>query len=133
MLLQRLAGIVGQAAAARQIGAARKAAAFAGDQQAARAGTADLRRPPSRSSSTIAALSAFSRSGRASVIVATAAGLCSSRIWSVAQCRLTAAAVEIGRRSLPPRAEVTRQIDVADIVGHQQGAVAGDRDPDRAA
>ena len=82
MLLQRHAGIVRQAAAAGEVGAARKAAALAGDQQAARARLAQALHRLRAARRPCAALSAFSESGRFSVIVATAAGLCSSRICS---------------------------------------------------
>ena len=82
MRLQRGADIVGQAAARGEVGAARKAAALrrpaAGSARPSRAGDSTA----ARSSSSIAALSALSESGRLSVTVATAAGLSSSRICS---------------------------------------------------
>ena len=72
MILERLADIVGKAAAGREIGTARKAPALAGEQEAAC--TLPRRRCHG------GALSALSDCGRASAIVVTAAGLCSTRI-----------------------------------------------------
>src|SRR3954471_15362583 len=80
-----------------------------------------------RSSSTIAPLSAFNESGRFRVTVATAAGLRSRRICSKSMRVGNAPPTEsLARRGHPPDR-------IADVVGDEEGAVAGDLAADRPA